>query len=70
MELDLIKNEKFIIFQITHALPNLWKEILQNRLRSLFDKKNYQIFSLNKLNSIILYETLVDENITYLTNLI
>ena len=39
MELDLIKNEKFIIFQITHALANLWKEILQNRLRSIFDKK-------------------------------
>ena len=30
MEVDLIKNEKFLIAQITHAQRNLWKEILRN----------------------------------------
>ena len=27
-EFDLIKKEKFLIVQIIHALPILWKEIL------------------------------------------
>ena len=29
-EFNLIENEKFLIAQITHALPSLWKEILRN----------------------------------------
>ena len=29
-EFDLIEKEKFLIVQITHALPISWKEILQN----------------------------------------
>ena len=29
-EFDLIENEKFLIVQITHALPISWKEILRN----------------------------------------
>ena len=29
-EFDLVKNEKFLIVQITHALPSSWKEIQRN----------------------------------------
>ena len=35
MEFDLIEKEKFVIAQITHALPSLWKEILQNFTESI-----------------------------------
>ena len=30
-----IKNKKCLIVQITHALPSLWKEILQNYTESI-----------------------------------
>ena len=29
-ESDLIENEKFLIAQMSHALPSSWKEILRN----------------------------------------
>ena len=69
-ELDLIGNEKFLIAQITHALPSSWKKILQNYTESINNLdiqdrhliKKLQIFSLNKLNSAILYEILIDAN--------
>ena len=35
MEFDLIENEKFLIVQITHALPSSWKEILRNYTESI-----------------------------------
>ena len=50
---DLIGKEKFLIVQITHALPSLRKEILRNYTESinnlviqeeLFDKKTSNIF--------------------------
>ena len=70
MEVDLIKNEKFLIAQITHAQRNLWKEILRNCTESINNLviqdhhliKRHQIFSLNKLNSTTLYEILIDAN--------
>ena len=34
-EFDLTENEKFLIAQITHPLPNLWKEILRNYAESI-----------------------------------
>ena len=34
-EFDLTENEKFLIAQITHPLPNLWKEILRNYTESI-----------------------------------
>ena len=34
-EFDLIENEKFLILQITHALPISWKEILRNYTESI-----------------------------------
>ena len=34
-EFDLIENEKFLIVQITHALPISWKEILRNYTESI-----------------------------------
>ena len=34
-EFDLIENKKFVIVQITHALPSLWKEILRNFTESI-----------------------------------
>ena len=34
-EFDLIENKLFLIVQINHALPNLWKEILQNYSESI-----------------------------------
>ena len=34
-EFDLIENKTFLIVQINHALPNLWKEILQNYSESI-----------------------------------
>ena len=36
-EFDLIENEKFLILQITHALPISWKEILRNYTESIND---------------------------------
>ena len=58
-EFDLIKNEKFLMVQIIHALPTLWKEILQNYTENINNLviqdnhliKSHQILSLNKLNS-------------------
>ena len=69
-EFDLIENEKFIIAQIIHALPILWKEILRNYTESINNLviqdhhliKEHQILSLNKLNSVTLYEILIDTN--------
>ena len=69
-EFDLIENEKFIIAQIIHALPILWKEILRNYTESINNLvipdhhliKKYQILSLNKLNSTTLYEILIEVN--------
>ena len=68
-EFDLIDNEKFLIVQIIHALPILWKEILRNHTESINNLviqdhhlvKEHQILSLNKL-SVTLYEILVDTN--------
>ena len=34
-EFDLIEKEKFLIVQITHALPISWKEILRNYTESI-----------------------------------
>ena len=34
-EFDLIENKNFLILQITHALPILWKEILTNYTESI-----------------------------------
>ena len=69
-EFDLIENEKFIIAQITHALPSSWKKILRNYTESINNLviqdhyliKKYQIFSLNKLNSATSHEILIDAN--------
>ena len=68
-EFDLIENEKFLIVQIIHALPILWKEILRNYTESINNLviqdhhlvNEHQILSLNKL-SVTLYEILVDTN--------
>ena len=84
-EFDLIKNEKFLIIQITHALPNSRKEIVRNYTESINNLviqdhhliKEHQIFSLNlnKLNSAALYDILIDaikikpDSQTYLENL-
>ena len=69
-EFDLIENEKFLIVQITHTLPSSWKEIPRNHTDSINNlviqdhhlKEKHQIFSLNKLNSAILCEILIDAN--------
>ena len=69
-EFDLIGNEKLLITQITHALPNSWEKILRNYTKSIKNLviqdhrliKKYQIFSLNKLNSATLYKTLIAAN--------
>ena len=69
-EFDLIEKEKFLIVQITHALPISWKEILRNYTESINNLviqdhhliKKYQILSLNKLNSATLYEILIEAN--------
>ena len=69
-EFDLNDNEKFLIVQIIHALPILWKEILWNYTESINNLviqdhhliKEHQILSLNKLNSATLYEILIDAN--------
>ena len=69
-EFDLIENEKFLIVQITHALPISWKEILRNYTESINNFviqdhhliKKHQVLSLNKLNSATLYEILIDAN--------
>ena len=34
-ESDLIENKKFLIAQITHALPSSWKEILRDYTESI-----------------------------------
>ena len=34
-EFELIGNEKFLIAQITHALPSSWKNILRNYTESI-----------------------------------
>ena len=69
VEFDLIENEKFLIAQMTHALPSSWKEILRNYTESINNlviqdhhliKK--QVFSLNKLNSATLYDIFTDPN--------
>ena len=65
-----MENEKFIIAQITHALPSSWKKILRNYTESINNLviqdhyliKKYQIFSLNKLNSATSHEILIDAN--------
>ena len=64
---DLIEQETFFIAQITHALPSLWKKVLQNYTENLVIQdhhliKKHQIFPLNKVNSTILYEILIDRN--------
>ena len=83
IEFDLIEKEKFLIVQITHALPISWKEILQNYTENINNLvfqdhhliKKHQILSLNKLNSATLCEILIDTNIikptsqTYFENL-
>ena len=69
-EFDLIEKEKFLIVQITHALPISWKEILRNYTESINNLviqdhhliKKHQMLSLNKLNSATLYEILIDAN--------
>ena len=69
-EFDLIEKEKFLIVQITHALPISWKEILRNYTENINNLvfqdhhliKKHQILSLNKLNSATLYEILIDAN--------
>ena len=69
-EFDLIEKEKFVIVQITHALPISWKEILRNYTKNINNLvfqdhhliKKHQILSLNKLNSATLYEILIDAN--------
>ena len=69
-EFNLIENEKFLIVQITHALPSSGKEILRNYTESINNLviqdhhliKKHQILSLNKLNSATLYEVLIDTN--------
>ena len=61
---------KFLIVQITHALPISWKEILRNYTENINNLvfqdhhliKKHQILSLNKLNSATLYEILIDAN--------
>ena len=65
-----MKNERFLIVQITHALPISWKEILLNYTESINNLviqdhhfiKKHQILSLNKLNSATLHEILIDAN--------
>ena len=69
-EFDLIEKEKFLIVQITHALPISWKEILRNYTENINNLvfqdhhliKKHQILSLNKLNRATLYEILIDAN--------
>ena len=69
-EFDLNDNEKFLIVQIIHALPILWKEILRKYTASISNLviqdhqviKKHKILSLNKLNSATLYEILIDAN--------
>ena len=69
-EFDLIEKEKFLIVQITHALPISWKEILRNYTENINNLvfqghhliKKHQILPLNKLNSVTLYEILIDAN--------
>ena len=71
-ESDLVENEKFLIVQIIHALPISWKEILRKYTESTNNlviqdhhlMKKHRILSLNKLNSVTLYETLIDANNT------
>ena len=70
MEFDLIKNEKFLIAQITRAIPSSRKKILLNYTESISNLviqdhhliKKHQIFSLNKLNSATLYKILNNAN--------
>ena len=53
-EFDLIEKEKFLIVQITHALPISWKEILRNYTESINNLVIQDHHLIKKTSNIIL----------------